>query len=164
MDVSLLIFKKNGGGFRTLLFVWYGSENKIMVFNNENNNLNLLAAYYFSFMVHLWLFIGFLTHRCWFYFWCIFSTNIYGPVDVCLLEVGSGALGWGVGCGRSWWWRHHSDVNGVVLVSLLVVWTCFALPCAVFVFAFGDVGVCGALFVVNTYLYIFIVVLEPQVD
>ena len=53
MDVSLQIFKKNGGGFRTLSFVWDESENKIMVFNNENNNLNLLATYYFSFMVHL---------------------------------------------------------------------------------------------------------------
>ena len=102
MDVSLQILKKNGGGFRTLSFVWYGSENKIMVFNNENNNLNLLAAYYFSFMVHLWLFIRFLTHLCWFYFWCTFSANIYGPVDVCLLEVGSGTLGWGVGYGQSW--------------------------------------------------------------
>ena len=29
------------------------SENKIMVFNNENNDLNPLAAYYFSFMLHL---------------------------------------------------------------------------------------------------------------
>ena len=155
MDVSLLIFKKNGGGFRTLLFVWYGSENKIMVFNNENNNLNLLAAYYFSFMVHLWLFIGFLTHLCWFYFRCTFSTNIYGPVDIYLLEVGSGALGWGVGYGRSWWWKHHSDVNGVVLVSCCLPWTYFALPSAVSVFGFGNVGVCGALFVVNTYFYIF---------
>ena len=53
MDVSLQIFKKNGGGFRTLSFVWDESENKIMVFNNENNNLNLLAAYYFLFMVYL---------------------------------------------------------------------------------------------------------------
>ena len=32
-----------------------------------------------------------------------------------------------------------------------LLWTCFALPCAVSVFNFGDVGVCGALFVVNTY-------------
>ena len=53
MEVSLQIFKKNGGGFRILSFVWDGSENKIMVFNNENNDLNPLAAYYFSFMVHL---------------------------------------------------------------------------------------------------------------
>ena len=29
------------------------------------------------------------------------------------------ALDWGVGYGRSWWWRHHNDVNDVVLVSLL---------------------------------------------
>ena len=80
------MFKKNGGGFRTLSFVWDGSENKIMVFNNKNNNLNLWIAYYFSFMVHL--FIRFLTHLYWFYFRCIFSNNLYGPVDVCLLEVG----------------------------------------------------------------------------
>ena len=33
------------------------------------------------------------------------------------------------------------------------------LPSAVSVFGFGHVGVCGALFVVNTYFYIFIVVL-----
>ena len=40
-----------------------------------------------------------------------------------------------------------------------LLWTCFALPCAVSVFGFGNVGVCGALFVVNTYFYIVIVVL-----
>ena len=40
-----------------------------------------------------------------------------------------------------------------------LIWTCFALPSAVSVFGFGHVGVCGALFVVNTYFYIFIVVL-----
>ena len=34
-------------------------------------------------------------------------------------------------------------------------WTCFMLLCAVSVFGFGNVSVCGALFVVNTYLYIF---------
>ena len=53
MEVSLQIFKKNRGGFRTVLFVWDDSENKIMVFNNENNDLNPLAAYYFLFMIHL---------------------------------------------------------------------------------------------------------------
>ena len=53
MEVSLQIFNENGGGFRTLSFVWDGSENKIMVFNNENNDLNRLAAYYFLFMVYL---------------------------------------------------------------------------------------------------------------
>ena len=36
-----------------------------------------------------------------------------------------------------------------------LLWTCFALPSAVSVFGFGHVGVCGALFVVNTYFYIF---------
>ena len=51
LDGSLQIFKKNGGGFRTLPFVWDGSENKM--FYNENNDLNPLDAYYFSFMVHL---------------------------------------------------------------------------------------------------------------
>ena len=51
--IRLQIFNKNGGGFRNLSFVWDGSENEIMVFNNENNDLNPLAAYYFSFMVHL---------------------------------------------------------------------------------------------------------------
>ena len=83
-------------GFRTLPFVWDGSENRLMVFNNENNDLNPLAAYYFSFMVYLWMFIGFLTHLCWFYFWCIFSTIFYGPVAVCLFGVGNGGVG--VGC------------------------------------------------------------------
>ena len=53
MDVSLQVFKKNGGRFRTLQCVCDGSENKIIVFNNENNNLNLSAAYYISFMVYL---------------------------------------------------------------------------------------------------------------
>ena len=53
MEVSPQIFKKNGGGFRTLSFVWDGSENEIMVFNNGNNDLNPLAAYHLSFMVHL---------------------------------------------------------------------------------------------------------------
>ena len=38
-------------------------------------------------------------------------------------------------------------------------WTCFALPSAVSVFGFGHVGVCGTLFVVNKYSYIFKVVL-----
>ena len=97
MEVSLQIFNENGGGFRTLSFVWDGSENKIMVFNNENNDLNRLAAYYFLFMVYLWMFIGFLTHLCWFYFRCVFSTNFYDPVDVCLLGVGNRDIG--VGCG-----------------------------------------------------------------
>ena len=147
MDVILLIFKKNGGGFRTLLFVWYESENKIMVFNNENNDLNLWVAYYFSFMVHLSLFIGFLIHLCWFYFRCTFSTNMYGPVDVCLLEVGSGAL-----VGRE-------DTATMSMASFwclcCLLWTCFALPCAVSVFGFGNVGICGALFVVKTCSYIF---------
>ena len=36
-----------------------------------------------------------------------------------------------------------------------LLWTCFTLPSAVSVFGFGHVGVCGALFVVNTYFYIF---------
>ena len=35
-----------------------------------------------------------------------------------------------------------------------LLWTCFALPSVVFVFGFGHVGVCGALFAVNTYFYI----------
>ena len=34
---------------QSLSFVWYGFENRITVFNNENNDLNLLAAYYFFF-------------------------------------------------------------------------------------------------------------------
>ena len=37
--------------------------------------------------------------------------------------------------------------------------TCFTLPLAVSVFDFEHVGVSGALFVVNTLFYIFIVVL-----
>ena len=93
MEVSLQIFKKNGSAFRTLSFVWYGSENKIMVFNNENNDLNPLAGSYFSFMSHLWMFIGFLTHLCWFCFWSIFSANFYGSVDVWFLRVGNGGIG-----------------------------------------------------------------------
>ena len=36
-----------------------------------------------------------------------------------------------------------------------LLWTCFTLPCAVSVFGLGNVGVCGTLFVVNTYFYIF---------
>ena len=35
-----------------------------------------------------------------------------------------------------------------------LLWTCFALPSVVSVFDLGHVGVCGALFVVNTYFYI----------
>ena len=31
----------------------FGSENKIIAFNNENNDLNLLTANCFLFMVHL---------------------------------------------------------------------------------------------------------------
>ena len=42
------------------------------------------------------MFVGFLTHLWWFYFRCIFSTDFYGPVYVCLLGVGNGAIG--VGC------------------------------------------------------------------
>ena len=40
-----------------------------------------------------------------------------------------------------------------------LLWTCFVLPCAVSIFGFGDVGICGALFIANTYFCIFIVVL-----
>ena len=97
MEVSLQIFKKKRGGFRALSFVWDGSANKIMVFNNENNDFNPLTAYYISFMVHVGMFIGFLIHFCWFYSQCIFSTNYHGPVYDCLLGVGNGAIG--VGCG-----------------------------------------------------------------
>ena len=99
MEVSLETLKKTGDEFRALSFLPDGSDNKIIVFNNENNDLNPLATYYFSFLVHLWMFIGFLTHLCWFYFRCIFFINFYGPVDVCLLGVGNGGIG--VGC---WMW------------------------------------------------------------
>ena len=87
---------------------------------NENNDLNPLTAYYFSFMLHLWTFIGFVIHLCWFYLRYIFSTNYYGPVDVCLLGVKKGALGYSVRYGRRWWWRHHNDVNDVALVVSLL--------------------------------------------
>ena len=152
MEVSLQIFKKNGGGCRTLLFVWDGSENKIMVFSNENNDLNLFTAYYFSFMVSIWMFIGFLIHLCWFHFQCIFSTNYDGPVDVCPLKVGNG------GFGQSWWWRHHNAVNDVVLVSLLFTLDMFRATFCCFRFDFGHVGVCGALIVVNTSTSIYKVI------
>ena len=65
---------------------------------------------------------------------------------------------------------HWGGVGDMVFdVFIVLLWTCFALPCAVSVFGFRDVGVCGAIFVVNTYFYIFIVVLvwvnlEPYVD
>ena len=59
MEVSLQIFKNDGGGFRNLSFVYDGLANKIMVFNNGNNDVNPLTAY-FSFMVHVWIFIRFL--------------------------------------------------------------------------------------------------------
>ena len=52
MEVSLQIFKNDGGGFRNLSFVYDGLANKIMVFNNGNNDVNPLTAY-FSFMVHV---------------------------------------------------------------------------------------------------------------
>ena len=105
--------------------------------------MNPLAANYFSLMVYLWIFTGFLIHLCWFYFRCIFSANYYGPVDVCLLEVGNGGIG--VQCGicsdlliktPEWCQWHRSGV------------------CVVSVFDLGHVGVCGALFVVNTYFYV----------
>ena len=85
----------------------------------------------------------------------MFSTNFYGPVDVCLLEIGRGHWGgvWDmVGLG-------DEDTTTMSMASFwclcCLLWTCFALPCAVSVFGFGNVGVCGALFVVNTYFYIF---------
>ena len=123
MEVSFQIFKKNRGGFRALLFAWDGPANKIMVFNNGNNDLNLLTAYYISFMVHVWMFIGF----CWFYSQCIFSTNYHGSVYVVFLGSKMRALEWGVGYGRSWWWRYHNDVSDIILVSLLFALDMFAL-------------------------------------
>ena len=45
-----------------------------------------------------------------------------------------------------------------------LLWTCFTLSCAVSVFGFGNVGVCGALFVVNTYFYIFFIVVLVWVN
>ena len=36
-----------------------------------------------------------------------------------------------------------------------LLWICFAQPCAVSVFGFGNADVSGALFVVNIYFYIF---------
>ena len=38
-----------------------------------------------------------------------------------------GALVWDVGYGRSWWWRHHNNLNDVVLESLLFALDMFAL-------------------------------------
>ena len=79
MEVSHHIFKKNGEVFRTLSFVLDVSEYKVMVFKNENDDLNLLTTNYFSIMIHLWMFIGFLIHLCWFCFRRIFSTNLIWP-------------------------------------------------------------------------------------
>ena len=66
------------------------------------------------------------------------------------------ALVWGVGYGRSWWWRHHSDVNAVGLVSLL-----FALDMlrAVSVFGSGHVGVLRHYLLKIHIFTLFIVVL-----
>ena len=65
-------------------------------------------------------------------------------------------LGWGVGYGRSWWWRHHNDVNGVVLVSLLFALDMFrATFCCVHFWLWSCRHFFGTLFVVNTYFYIF---------
>ena len=122
-----------------------------MVFVHENNDFNPLIAYYCSFIVHLWMFIGFLTHLCCFFFRCVFSTNFYGPVDVCLLGVGNGNIG--VGCGI---WSTSMTLFWCLCCFLS---TCFTLPPSVSVFDFGHVGVSGTLFVVNTLFYIFIVVL-----
>ena len=51
------------------------------------------------------------------------------------------------------------DTKAMSMASLwclcCLLWTCFALPSAVSVFRFGYVGICGALFVANTYFYIF---------
>ena len=85
----------------------------------------------------------------------MFSTNFYGPVDVCLLEIGRGHWGgvWDmVGLG-------DEDTTTMSMASFwclcCLLWTCFALPSALSVIGFGHVGVCEALFVVNTYFYIF---------
>ena len=53
MEISLQIFKKNGGGFRTLSIVWDGSLNKIMDFDNENKDFIPLTTYYSSLTVHV---------------------------------------------------------------------------------------------------------------
>ena len=68
---------------------------KKKLFNNEANDHNPLTAHYYSLMVHLRIFTGFLIHLNWFYFQSIFSTNCYGPVDVCFLEFGDGGIGEG---------------------------------------------------------------------
>ena len=114
LDGSLQIFKKNGGGLRTLSFVWDGSENKM--FYNENNDLNPLDAYYFSFMVHLCLLGSWYTSVG--FTFSVFSLLTF-MAQWTFVFSGSemGALVWGLGYGRRWW-RHYYHVNGVVLVSL----------------------------------------------
>ena len=66
-----------------------------------------------------------------------------------------GSLGWGgdmVGVGD----ENTTTVSVVSFRCLCcLLWTCFMLPSAVSVFGFGHVGVWAALFVVNTYFYIF---------
>ena len=155
MDVSLQIFKKNGGGFRTLSFVWYGSENKIMVFNNVNNNLIC------------WLPIIF---RLWYIYDCVLGswhTSVGFTFGVFSLLIFMAQWAFAFSRSEVGHWGGVGDMVGAgATMSMASLWclycllrTCFALPCAVSVFGFGDVGVCGALFVVNTYFYIFIVVL-----
>ena len=159
MDVSLQIFKKNGGGFRTLSFVWYGSENKIMVFNNVNNNLICWLPIIFR----LWYIYDCLLgswHTSDGFTFSVFSLLIFMSQWVFALSM-SAVRNWGgvgdmVGVG-------DEDTTTMSMASFwclyFLLWICFALPFAVSVFGFGDVGLCGALFVVNTYFHIFTVVL-----
>ena len=145
VEKSLQIFKKNEVGFRILSFFRDVSENKIMVFNNENNDFNPLTAYYFSFMVHLWMFIVFLIHICLFYFRFIFSTNLLWPSG-CL---SSRIRKWGH-WSRVWNMFGVGDEDSTTMSMTsfwcfcCLLWTCFALPSPLSVFYFRHVGVCGS--------------------
>ena len=115
-----------------------------------HNNFNPLTACYFSPLVRLWMFIGFLIHFCWFYFRCIFSTNHYGPPAVSVLGITNGGIA--AECGicsnvviKTPQPRQWPSMNCCLLR------TCFTLPSIVSVVEFGYVIVCGALLVVNVY-------------
>ena len=114
----LQIFKKNGGGFRTLSFVWDKSENKIVVL-----------------MMKIMILIRWLPaiFRLWYIYECLLGSQ-YTSTDftfdvfslliimtqqkIVFSKSEMGALERVVGYIRRWWWRHPNDVNVVVLVSL----------------------------------------------
>ena len=145
---------------RTLSFAWDRSKNKTMVLLMKI----LILIRWLPAIFRVWY-----IHKCLLGSYCSSADFAFGVFSLLIImaqrtiafsKSNMGALERGVG------YRHHNDVNEVVLCLCCLLWTCFMLPSTVSVVDFGRVNVCGALFVVNIYYCIFcsgsgLVNLEP---